>query len=93
MNLRYSKRAIIDIEIAMGWYEGQRKGLRIEFLDCLEGTVIRILENPSLYSVKYKMLRSALVRRFPFSVFYTIEKSKVLVHAVFDNRQDPVKGS
>lgn len=91
MKLRYSKRAIIDVDIAAGWYEAQRKGLGVEFLTSLEGTIERIQENPKLYSVKYKRTRSALVRKFPFSVFYTIEKSEVVVHAVFDNRQDPIK--
>lgn len=91
MNLRYTKRAKVDIDIAIGWYESQRKGLGLEFLNCLEGTINHILENPKLYSVKYKAFRSALIRRFPFSVFYTIEKSDVVVYAVFDNRQDPVK--
>lgn len=26
-----------------------------------------------------------------FSVFYTIEDKEIVVHSVFDNRQDPVK--
>jgi len=91
VNLRYSIRAKVDIDIAMGWYEGQRKGLGLEFLNCLEGAINLILENPKLFSIKYKRFRSALIRRFPFSVFYTIEKSEIVVHAVFDNRQDPAK--
>jgi plasmid stabilization system protein ParE len=91
VNLLYSKRAKIDIDIAMGWYEEQRKGLGLEFLDCLEETISRILENPKLYSFKYRRFRSALIRKFPFSIFYTIEKIEIVVHAVFDNRQDPAK--
>jgi toxin ParE1/3/4 len=91
VKLSYTKRAKIDVDIAMGWYESQRSGLGFEFLECIEGTINSILENPKLYSVKHKRLRSAVIRRFPFSVFYTIERSEVVVHAVFDNRQDPVK--
>jgi toxin ParE1/3/4 len=91
VKLSYTKRAKIDVDIAIGWYESQRSGLGLEFLECIKGTINRILENPKLYSVKHKRLRSAVIRRFPFSVFYTIERSEVVVHAVFDNRQDPVK--
>lgn len=91
MNLSYTDRAETDIDIAMGWYENQRQGLGIEFLNCLEEAGSRILESPELYSVKYKRLRGVLVRRFPFTVFYTIEKTEILVHAVFDNRKDPEK--
>jgi toxin ParE1/3/4 len=91
VKLSYTKRAKIDVDIAMGWYESQRSGLGFEFLECIEGAINRILENPKLYSLKHKRLRSAVIRRFPFSVFYTIEKSEVVVHAVFDNRQDPIR--
>ena len=91
MNLHYTGQANADIDIAMGWYESQRKGLGFKFLDCLEETVNRIIESPKLYSIQHKRLRGALTRRFPFTVFYTIEKTTIIVHAVFDNRQDPEK--
>jgi plasmid stabilization system protein ParE len=91
VKLSYTKRAKIDIDIAVGWYESQRKGLGLEFLECIEVTINRIVENPKLYSVKHRRFRSAVTRKFPFSIFYTIEKSEVVVHAVFDNRQDPVR--
>lgn len=77
--------------MAVGWYERQRKGLGLEFLDCLEVAIRDILENPKLYSVKYLRYRSIIVRRFPFSVFYILEKDEIVIHAVFDNRQDPAR--
>ena len=89
--MHYTCQAETDIDIAMGWYESQRQGLGFEFLDCLEEAVNRILESPKLYSTKHKRLRGALIRRFPFTVFYSIEKTVIVVHAVFDNRQDPEK--
>jgi toxin ParE1/3/4 len=91
VKLSYTKRAIIDIDIAMGWYESQRNGLGLEFLECIAVTINRIVENPKLYPVKHRRFRSAVTRKFPFSIFYTVEKSEVVVHAVFDNRQDPVR--
>jgi len=94
VNLHYTRQAETDIDIAMGWYESQRQGLGglgFEFLDCLEDTVNRILERPKIYSIKHKRLRCALIRKFPFSVFYSIEKTAIVVHAVFDNRLDPDK--
>ena len=91
MNLHYTSKAETDIDIAMGWYESQRQGLGFEFLDCVEEAVNRILESPKLYSVKHKRLRGTLIRRFPFTIFYSIEKTLIVVHAVFDNRQDPGK--
>lgn len=91
MNLRYTSQAQIDIDIAMDWYKTQRKGLEFEFLDCIEVTITKIIQNPELYSVKHKKLRGALIRRFPFTVFYTFEKNEIVVHAVFGNKQNPTK--
>jgi hypothetical protein len=36
MKLRYTERAIDDMELAFTWYEKQRRGPGFEFLDCVE---------------------------------------------------------
>ncbi len=91
MKLHYTESAKEDIELAFVWYERQRRGLGFEFLDCVENAVKLILENPEIYSVVYSCFRKCVIRRFPFSVFYTIESIEVVVHSVFDNRQNPEK--
>jgi plasmid stabilization system protein ParE len=91
MRLRYTNRAKDDLEIAFTWYEGQRRGLGFEFLDCVEAAIETILQMPKLYAKQYESFRRVLVRRFPFSIFYTIEKKEIVVHAIFDNRQDPAR--
>ena len=89
MNLRYTDRARADLEIAFLWYEEQRYGLGLEFLDCVEAAIETISQMPRLYAKHHRNFRRALVRRFPFSIFYTIEENSIIIHAVFDNRQDP----
>ncbi len=64
MNLRYTTQAKTDIDVAIGWYESQRTGLGLEFLDCVMRTIQLILENPASYPQKYKELRSTLIRKF-----------------------------
>ena len=91
MKLRYTDRAKDDIELAFAWYERQRRGLGFEFLDCIEIAVMSILDNPDIYRAYYSIFRGCVIRRFPFSVFYTIEDTEIVVHSVFDNRQDPEK--
>lgn len=71
------------------WYEAQRQGLGFEFIDCVEVAIETIIEMPKLYAKQHINFRRALVRRFPFSIFYTIESDEIIVHAFFDNRQDP----
>ena len=91
MNLRYTGRAKDDVELAFAWYERQRRGLGFEFLDCVEIAVESILENPEMYRIHYSIFRGYVIRRFPFSVFYTVEGNEIVMHSVFDNRQDPEK--
>ncbi|MFH0784631.1 MAG: type II toxin-antitoxin system RelE/ParE family toxin [Pseudomonadota bacterium] len=91
MRLRYTAEAKEDLVIAFEWYEGQRRGLGFEFLDCVEAAIETILQMPKLYAKQHDSFRRTLVRRFPFSIFYTIEKKEIVIHAIFDNRQDPVR--
>jgi plasmid stabilization system protein ParE len=64
---------------------------REPFLDRVEAAIETILQMPNLYAKQYDSFRRVLIRRFPFSIFYTIEKKEIVVHAIFDNRQDPAR--
>ena len=50
-----------------------------------------IIDCPEMYKIRYSNFRGCPIRRFPFSIFYTIEDNEIVVHSVFDNRQDPRK--
>ena len=89
MKLVYTEKARDDLDVAFAWYERQRAGLGFEFLDCVEVAVKSIIDNPEIYRVYYSRFRGCVIRRFPFSVFYTVEDNEIVVHAVFDNRRDP----
>lgn len=91
MKLRYTDRSKDDIELAFAWYERQRKGLGFEFLDCVEASLQNIINKPEMHQIQYSCFRGCPIRRFPFSIFYSIEDIEIVVHSVFDNRQDPKK--
>jgi plasmid stabilization system protein ParE len=93
MNLSYTERAKTDIETALLWYEKQRDGLGFDFIDCIKEAEGKIKENPEIYAFTYSAFRGCVIRRFPFSIYYTIENNnkEIVVHSVFDNRQDPIK--
>ena len=91
MKLKYTLRAEEDLKLAMKWYEGQRAGLGYEFLDCVEYAIKRIITYPESYEKPYKSYHRCVIRRFPFSLFYTIEADMIIIQAIFDNRQDPHK--
>jgi len=69
MNLRYTERAQEDLEVAVSWYEKQKHGLGLEFLDSVESSLKRIKSSPHMYEIIYASHRRCLIRRFPFSLF------------------------
>ncbi len=91
MIIRYTDRSKDDLEMAFHWYEMQRRGLGFEFLDCVEVALENILDFPEIHQIAYSHFRRCVIRRFPFSIFYTIEEDEIVIHSVFDNRQDPEK--
>jgi plasmid stabilization system protein ParE len=91
MKLRYTNRSKDDVELAFAWYERQRRGLGFEFLDCIEVALQNIAAYPEMYQIRYSFFRGCPIRRFPFSIFYTIEDNQIVIHSAFDNRQDPKK--
>ena len=78
-----------DIEDAYRWYEKQRDGLGADFLLCVEDGLARIQRNPEMYPIVYKNVYRTLIRRFPYGIFYLIEKNSIVVLSVFHGRRDP----
>lgn len=91
MNLFYTDRSKADMESAFTWYERQRKGLGLEFLNCLEASVQNIISYPEMFQIRHSAFRSTPIRRFPFTIFYSIENKDIIIHSVFDNRLNPDK--
>ena len=91
MNLSFTTRAKFDVELAFSWYERQQKGLGFEFLNCIDDRTKSILKYPNMYRIYYSNFRRCLIKRFPFSIFYTIEDKSIIIHSVFNNKQDPSK--
>jgi toxin ParE1/3/4 len=91
MKLRYTDRSKDDVDLAFAWYERQRRGLGFEFLNCVESALQNIIFFPEMYPIRYSIFRGCPIRRFPFSIFYSIEENEIVIHSVFDNRQDPSK--
>jgi plasmid stabilization system protein ParE len=71
------------------FYEGRRSGLGERFADAVQVTLERIAELPQLHSVMFGNVRKAVLKGFPYSVYYRVETSQVRVLAVFHTSRDP----
>jgi plasmid stabilization system protein ParE len=80
-----------DLAEASAWYESRRAGLGEEFLSCVDACIAAILRMPELQAIVHKQYRRALVRRFPYAVFYEYEADTVTVYSIFHAARDPEK--
>ena len=80
MIFRFTPEAEAELTDARQWYTHQRQNLDLEFMQCVDDTLSRVVANPHSFPVIYRNLRRAIVRRFPFacSMKLPMMKSKSL---------------
>lgn len=84
-------RAELDIEATFQWYENELPGLGLEFLDELRSAYDRIVQGPLKYQDLRDGIRRALLRRFPYAVYFAVESDVVVVLAVLHAHRDPAE--
>jgi len=80
-----------DIYLAIDWYEDQCAGLGQEFFQELSISIDRVIESPLIYSDIYRNIRRALLRRFPFGIYYLFNIENITVLSVLHLAMDPEK--
>jgi hypothetical protein len=85
----YKSAAEAEIEEAYSEYEAIRRGLGVEFLDELVRIEGHLQANPALYQRIDGDMRRAVLRRFPYGLFYVIDGEQVNVLGCLDLRRDP----
>jgi plasmid stabilization system protein ParE len=85
-------KATQDLTDACEWYESKRSGLGSEFLADAASTFEKIEQLPESYPVYHRGARRALMRRFPYKVFFIVNGESVVVlrvlHASRDHRRE-----
>ena len=91
MSYRLTVRALAEDDLleAQRWYEAQQSGLGGEFRAAIDSVFVRLVENPHLYPLVYRGLRRAVVRRFPYLVYFTAEAEVITVLACLHSKRRP----
>ena len=89
MQIRFLPEAEAELAEARLWYALQREGLDVSLTQRIDETLQRISDAPGRFPVVYRQLRRAIVKQFPFAVFYEATDNEILVFAVFHSRRDP----
>jgi plasmid stabilization system protein ParE len=85
------RRAEEDLTAAALWYEEQLPGLGREFLDEADRAILQIAHFPDSFPARHRHFRRALLRRFPYGIFYAVEPDLIVVLTVIHLAQDPAE--
>jgi plasmid stabilization system protein ParE len=85
----FRAEAEADIETAASWYEKQCSGLGNQFLNEILDMCNKIAGNPNSFSVIHRETRRAVIRRFPFGIYYRIAQESIIVIAVMHGSRHP----
>jgi len=85
-DVRARPEAEQDMTEAALWYEQQQRGLGQRFLDEALAVFTRLAEAPLGYELVHRSVRRALLRRFPFAVFYKFEEEVVILGVLHGSR-------
>ena len=85
----FRQQARREFDQAGDWYEKERAGLGLEFLAEIQGLIDRITSNPEQFQILHRDVRKAVVRRFPYCVYFRERGRNIVVLAVFHGSRNP----
>ena len=79
-----------DVTAAKQWYAEQKKGLDERFSAAVKETLSNILKMPSAYAVRYKNIRIAHTKVFPYHIHFYIEETKtqIVIIGIVHNKKN-----
>ena len=87
--VRFTQAARAELIEAQDWYEAKAPGLGRRFRAEIENVVERMAANSRQFAIVFKTLRRARAKKFPYSLFFSIEADELLVVACFHSKRDP----
>src|SRR6266487_605972 len=87
--LEFLDEALEEAEEAARWYSRRSRTAAIGFSDELDVAIAQIERAPTAWPNYEHNTRRYLLRRFPYSVMYRVEASKVVIVAVAHARRRP----
>lgn len=89
MKLRISVEAGSDISEAVQWLRERSPSVPQRFRTSLEETFGSILEHPFMFPNVHGEIRRALLRKFPYAVFFIVEGEDAIIVGVIHQARHP----
>ncbi len=90
-NVIISTAAFLDIQDATDWYDRRLPKLGSRFQKAVKQQINSLKKTPEIYNTRYQNVRCALVKKFPYSIHFKIDKGNriVEVFAVIHTSRNP----
>ncbi len=77
-----------DFQSAYGWYEDECAGLGMEFAAEFRAAYKKLRQGSLLYAVRFSGIRRVNLERFPYGIFYTVQRNEIRVLAVLHGSRE-----
>ena len=87
----FTQAARTELIDAQDWYEREAAGLGRHFREAIDALTERLNTNPQQFPIVFKNVRRALLRRFPYALFFAVEGDALFVIACLHASRDPLQ--
>lgn len=91
--MKYSLIVRTDAEAELAeactWYEEKRAGLGKDLLMRVDAALKVIKKRPLSFPLVHELIRRALVKRFPYAVYFIVEGTEISVISILHVSRDP----
>jgi plasmid stabilization system protein ParE len=91
MQLELTAEADTDIDEAAAWYFEEDPDLGVRFATEVRRVLDQITEYPQAWTEIEPGIHRAVLRCFPYSIFYGVEDNRVEVFAVLHHHRHPAR--
>lgn len=89
IQIRFRREAEADVINALSWYRERGLDLAREFRQALDSCLSSIQSFPESHPIVHRDIRRALMKRFPYGLFYVREGDALTILACFHAKRDP----
>ncbi len=78
-----------EIDEIISYYEKQKRGVGLLFLEILDMLLSRVHHHPEQFQEVHKQIRRAVLKDFPYNIYFRMYKNQIIVLAVTHQKRNP----
>jgi plasmid stabilization system protein ParE len=88
-SVSFHELADLELNEAAQYYESEVTGLGVAFLAEVERSIKQIQDHPEAAPAILRFIRRKLLRRFPYSIMYSVVDDSVRILAIANQKRRP----